>query len=115
MSCNVHLLDRITVHQTMTGGSIFLSCPVFDLLHKNSALTVESVVMVVHPRPLLFTGDINYQLRFHKTDKGWVVEDLQNNNVTMSKPVVVNGASIIVIDRVLMSGELVLSCVFDRH
>lgn len=58
------------------------------------------------PHPPTSAGDINYVLRFHNTDKGVIVEDLQNNNVTLSKPVLINSASIIVIDRVLMSGEL---------
>jgi uncharacterized surface protein with fasciclin (FAS1) repeats len=51
------------------------------------------------------TGDINYVLRFHNTDKGVDVEDVQGNRFALRKPVVLGNAAIIVIDKVLMSGS----------
>jgi hypothetical protein len=44
-------------------------------------------------------------LRFHNTDKGVDVEDVQGNRFALRQPVVLGNAAIIVIDKVLMSGE----------
>lgn len=51
-------------------------------------------------------GDINYVLRFFNTPKGVVVQDVQDNNVTLTnKPVQINQISVVVINKVLMSGK----------
>jgi len=101
VACHTHSsLPCTPPHETeaLTEPPVHLAC----VLQAPTALLFTSHVCSTAP-PL--AGDINYVLRFHNTDKGVVVEDLQNNNVSLSKPVIINSASIIVIDRVLMSGE----------